>query len=403
MNILHLCASDFEGGAATAARNLDNALKAQGKRSVIKCFRRRGGKFSLLLSRMINLCERIVLTMLGELNAYKTLKPGIFGFGISLAQLKNFDAVVVYWANSGFLSTKQLRVISEYCYCNDILIFWRMSDMWPITGGCHYSNSCNQFLMGCDNCPLVTTAAAKRLISHQSKIKREEISKYVTYLCPTTWTKSLVDHAIPKAKAIYFPTGVSIPDQPSRRHRSSLTLIIGAVRLFSDPRKGFLETLTLIEHLRTHFAADRLRIIQFGESLPEQNVGLARKFEKLSIESLGEIKDTQSLQEVYKQSDVMLATYVEDNLPNIFLEAMAHGVVLIARRVGGCCDVLSDDNSIELKNEATEDIILAVSRLLTEKGYLETMRKNAYSKVQAKHDINISARNLCALICQNKC
>lgn len=398
MKILHLCASDFEGGAATAARNLDNALKTQGERSVRKCFRRRDGKFSILLSRMINRCERMVLQFLGDPHAYKALKPGIFGIGIRRAQLKNFDAVVIYWANSGFLSTRQIRVITEYAYSNGIPVFWRLSDMWPITGGCHYSSSCDQFMSGCSDCPLVTTTAAKRLISNQNKIKREEISKYVTYLCPTSWTKSLVERAIPEANALYFPTGISIPDPPVRRHGTLLTLVIGAVRLFSDPRKGFAETLMLVEHLRTHFPADRLRIVLFGESLSEQHGGVARKLDELSIECLGEIRDPQRLQDVYRQSDVMLATYVEDNLPNIFLEAMAHGVVIIARRVGGCGDVLSDENSIALKNNAKEEVVAAISRLLMEEGYLETMRKNAYSQIRANHDITESARHLRTLI-----
>ena len=132
--------------------------------------------------------------------------------------------------------------------------------------------------------------------------------------------------------------------------------------------------------------------------MSEQHGGVARKLDELSIECLGEIRDPQRLQDVYRQSDVMLATYVEDNLPNIFLEAMAHGVVIIARRVGGCGDVLSDENSIALKNDAKEEVVAAISRLLMEEGYLETMRENAYFQIQANHDITESARHLHSLI-----
>jgi len=50
----------------------------------------------------------------------------------------NSNVVHLHWVNNGFFNISDLEKI-------DKPIIWTIRDMWPFTGGCHYTLGCNKY------------------------------------------------------------------------------------------------------------------------------------------------------------------------------------------------------------------------------------------------------------------
>ena len=69
--------------------------------------------------------------------------------GINFLKDKNYldaDLVHLHWINYGFFNISDLSKINKP-------IVWTLRDMWPFTGGCHYTLGCNKFENTCHKCP----------------------------------------------------------------------------------------------------------------------------------------------------------------------------------------------------------------------------------------------------------
>jgi hypothetical protein len=64
---------------------------------------------------------------------------GFFGFDFTKTkEYKRADIIHLHWINGGFINIKHLAKVKKP-------IIWTMRDMWPMTGGCHYSLNCENY------------------------------------------------------------------------------------------------------------------------------------------------------------------------------------------------------------------------------------------------------------------
>ena len=56
------------------------------------------------------------------------------------------DIVHLHWICAGFI---RIETLAKF----DPPIIWTMHDMWPFTGGCHYSGDCEKYGLACGGCP----------------------------------------------------------------------------------------------------------------------------------------------------------------------------------------------------------------------------------------------------------
>src|SRR5690606_26435095 len=97
--------------------------------------------------------KSIVLNQLGNIPAslYRHRSKRIFSTGFSGFCLKDHPTIVdsdivhLHWV-TGLISTKHIAKLEKP-------IVWTLRDMWPVTGGCHYSMECERFAVGCGHCP----------------------------------------------------------------------------------------------------------------------------------------------------------------------------------------------------------------------------------------------------------
>mgnify|MGYP002869292196 CR=1 FL=1 len=60
-------------------------------------------------------------------------------------------------------------------------VFWFMHDMFPITGGCHYSFECGRYVQNCGECPCLKHSGKYDFSYKQLKYKCKTLAKYKNF------------------------------------------------------------------------------------------------------------------------------------------------------------------------------------------------------------------------------
>lgn len=108
-------------------------------------------------------------------------------------------------------------------------------------------------------------------------------------------------------------------------------------------------------------------------------------FENSRIKFVGELA---SMSELYLSSDVLVLTSDHEGTPNVLLEAMAHGLPLVATRVGGVPEIVAEDCGIVIEPRNVTALIDATRRLVLDKELREKMGQKGQLYVRKYHSID---------------
>ena len=284
---------------------------------------------------------------------------GLFGW-ISIRQLKSSlqaDVIILYWVGAGFLTLLTIGILMRL----GKPVVWRLSDMWPFTGGCHYSRGCFRFQWRCGRCPYIKS----RFIIDRSLIvmtlknllwKTDRL----TVVCPSKWMaeKVLTSSLFASAKIEVVATGVDtnvftpIGDLPAADQfgfesavlRSDFKMLFVADGGLSSERKGGHLIKKIYTYLKKYLPNLLISIIVIGGD---------NKFVDGGIFSLGRIASDASLASWYRASSILLCPFDEDNLPNVILESMACGTPPVVFNQGGASEAVVHGQTGLLVNEHT--------------------------------------------------
>ena len=256
-------------------------------------------------------------------------------------QALNPDVINVHWAQAGFMQLESLAKFQKP-------IVLTLHDLWPLTGGCHYTEGCDRYQTGCGQCPQL---GSSRNLDLSSWIWQRKAKAWrnldLTVVALSQWVADCVQKSpilqkyplrlIPNGldPAQYHPVDKIVAKQllgldPDRR-----VIAFGALQASSDRRKGFPFLEQILQQLRQTPWGDQIELLIFGAS----QTPTSPRF-PLPTRYLGHLSDDLSLRLVYSAADVFLAPSLEDNLPNTVLEAIACGTPCIAFRIGGMPDLI---------------------------------------------------------------
>ena len=304
----------------------------------------------------------------GEPSVYELpTKPGRFGSEFRVGQYKCKDNDLPMTTGLSVKYVSHLEAIWEWSDCillrwvSTVLpdwligfwsaknkpVVWCLSDMAPLTGGCHYSMGCDQYELGCSGCEMAPSHL--QFLPREVYKRRKRLWRNLTIVSPSRWLEDVASNSgITKGKDIrLIRTGVELdvfrPEAASSSTRRSLNLdgkkviFFGAGSL-SDPRKGGKYLAPIVNALNDRMGLRGKYIVV----APGYNPSVIKD---LNCESraLGHIDDRAELAAVKASSDLTLLPYVEDNLPNVALESLACGTPVCAFAVGGLKDVIEDD------------------------------------------------------------
>ena len=216
-----------------------------------------------------------------------------------------------------------------------IPIVWTLHDTHAFTGGCHYTGGCMRFSDGCGDCPQIRSPNPQDVSLASLLTKRKAYrNKNIQVVAPCAWMRDLAKRSSVWPRDTKFTKieyGLQLEkfkpvDQKVARAALGLApnkklIAFGAMEI-DNPRKGFQYLLTALEKVKAS-GAD-CECLVFGSGQIEQTAGLPK------LNSLGFIDSAERLCQAYSAADVVVVPSIEDNQPQVGLEAMACGTPVIA-------------------------------------------------------------------------
>lgn len=347
MKILHIVAGDLSGGAARGAYWLHLGLKAQGVDSKV------------FTNSTITLGDKDVITIIkskkdkainlirNQLDNLFTLfypkrKRIIFStgfFGVDFTKTKEYeeaDIIHLHWINGSFVNMKHLSKI-------DKPIVWTIRDMWPITGGCHYSMECERYKTGCGNCEQLNTNSSYDLSKYILNRKKKYLPKDIKIVGISNWLSNeakkselfrefdvrTISNNINTDE--FFDIDKKVAKDILGIQTDKKIILVGSTSL-KDFYKGFSKYLEAINLLDKN----KYFLCFFGNV--DKNIIDDLGFE---YKSLGYLNDNISLRLAYSCANVFVAPSLMDAFGKTLAEAMACKTPIVCFDATGPKDIVT--------------------------------------------------------------
>jgi len=262
----------------------------------------------------------------------------------SLAEIGSTDVVHLHWI-PGQISLKHLARVLD----RGNSVVWTLHDMWPFSGGCHYSGTCEGHQNTCSNCPAVKAIYQKSMESqllYKSQITHMFSSK-LQIVAPSSWLAELA-----RSSTVFGGREVSVIPNPVHSElkpgvdnknalrkslsigQTSFVIAFSAANL-DDKRKGLDELLIQLELMARENQSLQIDLLLIGDS-------------KKTITCPGVNVSQTGLVSAEKAKSYLLAADVlvnfsrEENLSMSLIEALSAAVPIVALDSGGNSDVVKD-------------------------------------------------------------
>ena len=390
MKIVHLSTQDINGGAALAAYRLHRGLRRVGHESSMFVARRSSCDPTVLafapptdfVSRMRRRWRRERIAR--DFSRYRASRPAGYELfsddrnchgGTILGQLPPCDVINLHWIAGlidyeGFFNAMPHRTP----------IVWRLADMNPFTGGCHYDHECGRFMDECGACPQLGSADREDLSRQVWKRKQavfgalEKNRLHIVVLC--RWMLELVKDSplLSQFPVTLIPNGVDLEEFAPRDRRLAREVLgipqgVQVVMFVSDDvtnrRKGFSLLSQALSGLKQ---AHELFLVSVGNGKPPATG-------PIPCLHMGHVTHDRWLSLIYSAADVFVIPSLQDNLPNTVLESMACGTPQIGFSVGGIPDMVrAGVTGLLVPPSDVDGLRVAISDLLRDPARLAAMR-----------------------------
>lgn len=394
MKIVHLSTTEKRGGAARAVNRLHRALLSEGVDSKMFVQERQTNSESVVVdSRKIQRVTRRLAFNIDDYCYKKFFYKENNGFSIAWygstpvsrkKVLLESDIISLYWVCEGYLSISEIGRVLKM----QKPILWRLSDMWPFTGGCHYSGGCQKYVSFCEDCPQCKKNWNYDLARSVFKKKLKHFYKnHLTIVSPSDW---LAEHAkksvlfsgckvkvIPSAvdTNIFHPVDRRLSRKFFKIGPQDLVILFGAISGFSNKRKGSAYLLEAILKISKNIKKN-IKLIMFGSEHSPTD------FDDIEIKSLGHLNDDISIVHAYSAASVFVAPSLEENLANTVLESLACGTPVVAFNIGGMPEALDHKINGYLAEPFDSNDLAEGIRWVLEHPDPQSLRKAARKKAE---------------------
>lgn len=368
IQIIHLSTS-HTGGAGIAARRLNASLNQNGYSSIfLSCanesFSPADNEIAIRRTFIKRLMGAILVRVQRALSSETYFTLGSIG-AVQVADLRAYspENSVIHvhnWFNLADLN------LFKSLLSNGYRLVFTLHDMRVLTGGCHYSLSCRNYLRSCDSCPflpkILRGIPPRNLVNFRNLIL--QFSSHIELICPSGWLQSIAINSqiLPRERIHFIPNvhesqNLGFPKEGLIHSKDNNFIDIGIASLDTNSQ---LKGGDLVSEI---VSAASLR------KLPINFVFLS------DFDSRGE-----SQENFWANIDYLFVPSRADNSPNVIHEAKLRQIPVIASSVGGITELLNQkiDTFLDIKNFNIDDFI----------EFLETLRLNLDSTRSRSLDLN---------------
>jgi len=358
MKIVSINTSARTGGAAIAAYRIAEALNRNSDIEVTLLVQQ-GNTNSMVVTtthtrwkrylNFIRFAYERFLFFLRESSPQVRFLFSIANTGEDISQhplVQQADIIHLHWVNGGFLSLKDIEKLIRL----NKTVVWTLHDMWPFTGGCHHSGSCNNYQHQCGNCMFLKKPHPHDL-SYRIWRRKQAFLSHADNLIIVTCSQWLHNCASKSSlfrdKPIY-----TIPNPIDTRIFTALNKQECREKLGLNPSKKYI--LFAAHNVNNYFKGftyfvEAVRI--FARDYPQNNdlpeIIIAGKVKDASVFTSLELPyhllgvvSPDDMPLVYNAADLYVTSSLQENLPNTIMEAMACSVPVVAFAVGGIPDLV---------------------------------------------------------------
>jgi len=304
----------------------------------------------------------------------------------SQSLIKNADILHLHWTNGGFLSLDNLN----HLFSLNKPVVWTLHDMWPFTGGCHYSGPSQRFMQECGNCHFLKNPGPHD-ISFAGWHKKNEIyqrNKNITFVACSNWMREMAQKSslLQGFEVVTIPNAINIntfsrQDQVLSRKKwgvpeNSKVILFGAANI-NHTRKGIKYLIEALNVLKGSPETENqsIQVVVFGKS-----EGFDFNQIPFPVTNLPVLKSETDLAEVYSLADVFVLPSLEDNLPNMVMEALSCSTPVVAFNSGGISDMIDHErNGYLAEFMSVSDLANGISLVLNHGS--DSLALNARQKV----------------------
>lgn len=402
MRVLIVNTSENTGGAAIAANRLMEALKNNGVKAKMLVRDKQTAQITVAalppswLHWVKFVWERFVIWRANRFRKNNLFQVDIANAGTDITHLPEFreaDIIHLHWINQGFLSLADLQRIVD----SGKPVVWTLHDMWPFTGICHYSDSCDRYRTACHHCPLLYGGGGTNDLSTRTFRRKERLlhHAHIRFVTCSHWLENLACGSrlltgqsvctIPNAinTALFRPGNTKQARLAHHLPADKQLLLFGSLKI-TDERKGIrylLEACRLLHDQHPELAA-RLGIVVVGQKA-ETLQGMF-PFPLYTIDYIG---DEHRMARLYQAVDVYVTPSLQDNLPNTIVEAMCCGVPCVGFNVGGIPEMIAHrtDGYLAQCRDAA-DLAQGIAFVLEDADRHAELSRNAARKATATYN-----------------
>lgn len=234
-------------------------------------------------------------------------------------------------------------------------VFWTLHDCWPMTGGCHYPAGCLQYRTMCMKCPQISNDLGLVANAFAEKQRSYGTTGSLTIVAPSDWMANLArGSAILRGRSVHtvrnpVELDIFVPPQDREGLRQAmgvmphdLVLLFGSFDLV-ERRKG---VGLLLKGLQDLAQSGRLAAaLEPGARVHLAILGKSADIAPMpgvSLMNFGSVTDDKVVADIFGISDAVCMPSLEDNYPNIIVEAAACGTPTIGFATGGMAEMIKD-------------------------------------------------------------
>jgi glycosyltransferase involved in cell wall biosynthesis len=161
--------------------------------------------------------------------------------------------------------------------------------------------------------------------------------------------------------------------------------------------KAQIDVVAALAHLKKQRPELAVRVLIIGDGPERERISQAIQSAGLEKSFLltGHLTDPTPY---YEAADIVAIPSLSEGSPNVLLEAMAFGVPVVATKVGGIPEIVTDgETALLVPAQDPSAMAAAIARLLSDPGTASTLARQAREKVETDYSPETRAKTLISI------